>query len=78
MVIADIIARKLSCEFDIIISRNFAHLIIGELAIGAIVNGTSYLNESIITELKIPTDYIEQEKLHQLEEIKRMVTLYRI
>ena len=77
VVIADIIARKLSCKFDIIIPRKLRAPHNEEVAIGAIMeDGTTYLNEVIVKELGIPSDFIEEEKARQLEEIKRRTALY--
>jgi predicted phosphoribosyltransferase len=77
VVIADIIARKLSANFDIIIPRKLLAPHNEELAIGAIMeDGTTYLNEVIVKELEIPKEYIEKEKLQQLEEIKHRTSLY--
>ena len=60
-IIADIIARKLSCEFDIIIPRKLRspH---NEVAIGAIMeDGTSYLNEVLVREFDVSPEYIEEK-----------------
>jgi putative phosphoribosyl transferase len=40
-------------------------------------DGTTYLIEDLIKTLEIPTEYIEQEKAEQIEEIKRRSSLYR-
>jgi putative phosphoribosyl transferase len=77
VITASIIARKLCCEFDIIIPRKLRAPSNEELAIGAIMgDGTTYLNEMIVKDLKISTKYIQEEKLRQLEEIKRRASLY--
>ena len=77
VITADIIARKLCCEFDIIIPRKLRAPSNEELAIGAIMgDGTTYLNEKIVKDLEISTKYIQDEKLRQLEEIKRRDSLY--
>ena len=77
VITADIIARKLCCEFDIIIPRKLRAPSNEELAIGAIMgDGTTYLNEMIVKNLKISKKYIQNEKLRQLEEIKRRDYLY--
>jgi len=48
-----------------------------EMAIGAVVeDGTTYLNKSLIEELKISDEYINNEISHQLQEIKRLANLY--
>ena len=77
VITADIIARKLCCEFGIIISRKLRAPSNEELAIGAIMgDGTTYLNEMRVKDLEISTTYIQDEKLRQLEEIKRRTFLY--
>lgn len=77
VITADIIARKLRCNFDIIIPRKIRAPSNEEIAIGAIMrDGTTYLNEMIVKDLEISTKYIQDEKLRQLEEIKRRASLY--
>ncbi len=78
VIVGDIIARKLSCEFDIIIPRKLRAPHSEELAIGAIMeDGTTYLNDTLVKELEIPQEYIEKEKAYQIQEIKRRSSLYR-
>ena len=38
---------------------------------------TTYLNEDLIKELEISQEYIENEKIKQIQEIKRRKLLYR-
>ena len=72
------IARKLGCHFDILISRKLCAPGNEELAIGAVTEyGAVYLNDRLIKELDITSDYIEKEKFKQLNEIKRRNSLYR-
>jgi putative phosphoribosyl transferase len=79
LVIAEIIARKLKCEFDLLMVKRLRSPHNDELAIGAVAeDGTTYLNELIIKELQISPDYIEKEKSYQLEEIKCMTKLFNI
>lgn len=40
-------------------------------------DGTTYLNDELIRELEISQEYIEKEKIEQIEEIKRRYSLYR-
>jgi putative phosphoribosyl transferase len=71
------IANKLSCDFGIIIPRKLHAPNNQELAIGAIMeDGTTYFNESLVKELDISHEYIKNEKLEQLEEIRRRTQLY--
>lgn len=76
-VIADRVAAKLSCNFDIIISRRLlAPYSVN--AFGAIVNdGTPYVDEAVVNFLNIPETYLKNEKMQQLKEVNRMVRLYR-
>lgn len=77
VIIADTIARKLPCEFGIIMTRKLRAPHNEEVAIGAVMeDGTTYLNEVITKELGISHEYIEKEKTLQLEDIKRRVSLY--
>jgi len=77
LVIAEIIARKLKCEFDLLMVKRLRAPHNDELAIGAVTqDGTTYLNELIINKLEISQDYIENEKSYQLNEIKRLTKLF--
>ena len=79
VIVADIIASKLpyKCEFDIIIPRKLIAPHNQEIAIGAVIeDGTLFLNNQLINELEIDSEYIEKEKIRQLEEIKRRKSLY--
>jgi predicted phosphoribosyltransferase len=77
VIIADIIARKLSAEFNIIIPRKLRSPHNKEVAIGAVMeDGTTYLNELIVRELEISPEYIEKEKSLQLDEIRHRTLLY--
>ncbi len=77
LILAEIIARKLSCHVDLIISKRLRAPHNEELAIGAIMeDGTTYLNESIIDALKIPREYINQEVSNRIAEIRRLSHVY--
>ena len=77
VIIADAIARKLHCEFGILMTRKLRAPHNEEVAIGAVMeDGTTYLNEVIVKELGVSHEYIEKEKTLQLEDIKRRVSLY--
>jgi putative phosphoribosyl transferase len=78
VIVGDIIARKLACEFDIIIPRKLRTPHSEELAIGAVMeDGTTYFNDMLVKELEISQEYIEKEKAYQIQEIKRRSSLYR-
>jgi putative phosphoribosyl transferase len=77
LIIAEIVARKLACGLDLFIVKRLRSPHNEELAIGAVTeDGTTYLNELIIEELKISQEYIEKEISHQLQEIKRLMQLF--
>ena len=77
VVVADTVANKLSCEFDIVIPRKIGAPHNPEVAIGAVTeDGTIYLNEEIVRTLEVSKEYIEQEKAKQIQEIKRRTSRY--
>ena len=76
VVVADIVANKLSCMFDIVIPRKLRAPHNEEVAIGAVMeDGTTFLNQDIINGLVESAEYIEREKVSQIKEIERR-TLY--
>jgi len=76
-VIAQIIATKLSCNLDMMISKRLRAPYNEEMAIGTVSeDGTVYLNKSLIDELKISDEYINNETSYQLQEIKRIAEKY--
>ena len=79
VIVADIIASKIDkCDFDIIISRKLTAPHNSELAIGAIMeDGTTYLNDDLVSDSEINQEYIEREKEKQVTEIRRRKFLYR-
>jgi putative phosphoribosyl transferase len=77
LLVAEIIASRLSCRLDLIISRRLRAPHNDEVAIGSVTeDGTTYLNELIVNELKISQEYVKNEISHQLAEIKRLVHKY--
>ena len=73
LLLAEIIASRLSCPLNLIISRRLRAPHNDEVAIGSVTeDGTTYLNKLIVDELKISQDYIKNEISHQLAEIKRL------
>ena len=77
VILADIVARKLSTDFDVAMGRKLGAPENSELAIGAIMeDGTTYMNEYLIKALKLSEDYLEREKAKQLAVIKHRSALY--
>jgi putative phosphoribosyl transferase len=78
VILADIVAKKLGADFDIVIPRKLGAPENEELGIGAVMeDGTSYINHYIVNALRIPQDYIESEKMRQAAEIRRRSAAYR-
>jgi predicted phosphoribosyltransferase len=80
VIVADVIAEKLNADyFDIVIPRKLRAPDNKENAIGAISQDGSivYLDEFMVNSLRVPADYIEEEKAEQLKEIERRIALYR-
>lgn len=78
VILADIVAKKLGSDFDIVIPRKLGAPENEELAIGAVMeDGTSYINRYIVNALRIPQDYIENEMARQATEIRRRSATYR-
>ena len=79
VITADIVAKKLSTLFfNIIVPRKLTDPDNKEQAIGAIMeDGTTYIDQQLINDLQISLEYLEKEKLEQIQEIKRRIALYR-
>jgi len=80
VIVADVVAEKLNADyFDVIIPRKLRAPDNKENAIGAIApdGSTVYLDDFMVSSLKVPAHYIEKEKEEQREEIKRRTELYR-
>lgn len=80
VIVGDIVVSKLpyNCDFDIVIPRKLTAPNNQEIAIGAIMeDGSTFLNNDLITDLEVDKEYFEQEKMRQLEEVNRRNTIYR-
>jgi putative phosphoribosyl transferase len=76
-VAADIVAKKLSADFDLVISKR---LLAPQSArsIGAMMSdGSIYLDKFVLRSLNVPQSHIEMQKLQQKKEIEVMKRLYR-
>jgi len=83
IVTANSVARKLSnadnasVDFDIIIPRKRTDMDNKEQAIGAVMeDGTTYLDDELVSLLQITPEYLEKEKAGQMQEIIRRTVLY--
>ncbi len=78
IVIAEELARRLDAELDIVLARKLGAPGHSELAAGAMAeDGTVYLNEEVVRQLGVTSQYIEQEKINQMNEIRRRSRLIR-
>ena len=79
IITADIVAKRLSSPFfDVVIPRKLSDIDNKEQSIGAVMeDGTTYIDQQLVNDLQIPSEYIEKEKLEQIQEIKRRSQLYR-
>jgi predicted phosphoribosyltransferase/pimeloyl-ACP methyl ester carboxylesterase len=78
VVVADVIARKLSANLDIVISKKMRAPNNSEFALGALVqDGSFYLDKAIVDSLDVSYEYIEAEKLEQKREMDRRLSIYR-
>ena len=77
LIVAEVIATKLSCSLDMMLVKRLRSPYNEELAIGAVTEyGTAYLNKSLIEELRITGEYINNELSYQLGEIKHQADMY--
>lgn len=77
LVVAEAIGRKLECRLDFILVRRLRSPFNEELAIGAVAHdGTTYINEAIVENQKISREHINNEVSNQLQEMKRLDTLF--
>jgi putative phosphoribosyl transferase len=78
VIVADIVAKKLNADFDIVIPRKLRALDNKENAIGAVMeDGSLYLDGFLVYSFKISQEYIEREKQEQQQEIERRKALFR-
>ena len=78
VILADIVAKRLGADFDIVVPRKLGAPGNEELAIGAVTeDGTSYINRYVADALRVPADYLENENAKQAAEIRRRIAAYR-
>lgn len=77
VVVAAEVARSLRAPLDVVIPRKIGAPGNPELAIGAVAgDGAVVLNETVVGQLGVDEEYVEQEKTRQLEEIRRRKEAY--
>jgi putative phosphoribosyl transferase len=78
LIVAREIARMLGGDLDIVLARKLRAPQNSELAIGSVSeNGKLFLDESLAATLEISSEYIAEEKEHQMAEIARRMALIR-
>ena len=78
VVLAGEIAKKLEVRLDVVLARKIGAPGRPEVAIGAVCeDGHAYLNNDIMTALRVSEDYIREEKNRRFEEIEWRKKLYR-
>ena len=78
VVIASLIAHALGAEVDIVLARKLGAPGNPEFAIGAIAEDQKlFLDEPLLVQLNVTSEYLMEEKARQLAELKRRIRLYR-
>jgi len=77
VVVADAVARALGAPLDIVVPRKVRAPGNPELGLGAVAPGVRVLDQRLITELRVPPDYVEREVAAQEREIERRQRAYR-
>lgn len=80
MVVASEVAKIFSLKPDLLIVRKIGAPFNPELAMGAIVEGdpqTIFLNQDLISVLKVSKEFLDSEKQRQQAEIERQQKLFR-
>jgi predicted phosphoribosyltransferase len=73
-----VLARELGAELDVVLSRKLRAPDQPELAIGAVAeDGQVYLDPAAKALLDLDDEYVESERAHQLDEVKRRKALFR-
>ncbi len=78
IVVARELAQALQADLDVILARKLRSPGYSELAMGAIAEGGGlFLNEEVVRQLDVDTDYINRETAIQLAEITRRSEMIR-
>lgn len=72
------VAVALDAPLDVIVPRKLRAPYNPELAVGAVAHdGSVYIDSPLVSSLRIPDEYLEEETAAQLEEIHRRMKTYR-
>jgi len=78
IILGDVIASRLRCNLDMVISRKIGAPNNKELAVGAVMpGGTYFINELFVKLLDISEKYIQEEVKLQTKEIERRLQEFR-
>jgi predicted phosphoribosyltransferase len=78
IILADMIAKKLGCKLDVLISRKIRYEFNEEFAIGAIMpDGEYFVNNSFVELFQVSSEYLNKEIGFQRKEIDRRLLLFR-
>jgi putative phosphoribosyl transferase len=77
VVVAGAVAQALDAPLDIVVPRKVGAPGNPELGLGAVAPGVRVLDERLIGDLRVPSDYIEREIAAQEREIERRQRAYR-
>ena len=78
IIVAQGLAQTLDAELDIVLAHKLRAPGHPELAMGSVAeSGKTFLNDQVVSELRISDHYIEEETAAQLAEIKRRARLVR-
>jgi putative phosphoribosyl transferase len=77
VVVGDAVARRIGAPLDVVIPRKVGAPGNPELGLGAVAPGVRVLDERLIGELRVPSDYLEREIEAEEREIARREEAYR-
>jgi putative phosphoribosyl transferase len=77
VVVADVVAKALGAELDVVIPRKVGAPGNPELGLGAVAPGVRVLDERLIRDLHVSDEYLEKEIRAQEREIERRARRYR-
>jgi putative phosphoribosyl transferase len=79
VVVAKQVIKVLGCGLDVVVTKKIGAPGQPELAIGAVgeTEGSKYLDERLVQELRLSADYLKEEIKRKKTEIKRREELYR-